>query len=513
MISAAASFRRLHAFPGGLRLAHHTERSTGRPLDVLSPPERVLLPLNHAGIPLAAVVKTGQRVRKGELVARGADDRAVPLHASISGTVSGIVEAPLPLPDETHGPCLGIESDGSDAWIDTGMEPFADHLSASPDALVQRIREAGIAGLGGAIYSTAAKLGSAQKIETLIINGVECEPYLSCDDMLMRSHPHKVVEGSRILRHITGAKSCIIAIEDHMHEAHAALRKALLDVSDSIELAVVPSIYPAGGERQLIQMLTGLETPSGGYPPDIGVLCQNVGTAVAVHDAVVMGRPMIGRIVTVTGEGVSRPGNFEVRLGTPIRALIDACGGRTPGSAKPIMGGPMMGFTLPGDELPVTKASNCILVLGADELVAPSASIACIRCGDCASVCPARLLPQQLHFDLLTEDHEGAERHGLFDCIECGCCAYVCPSRISLVAHYRRGKAAIHKRIEEKVRADAARERFELRKERLLRETELDARKPGEPLETPASRRAAIAAARERAAMRRKDASVRDSDE
>ncbi len=304
--------------------------------------------------------------------------------------------------------------------------------------------------------------------ETLIINGTECEPYITADDMLMREQAHRIVEGIEILAHIAGPKEVLIGIEDNKPEAIAAMKQAVGE-RDNWEIVVFPTKYPSGGEKQLIEILTGKQVPSGGLPAHIGILCQNVGTAVAVRDAILDGRPLVSRVTTVTGESARDRGNFEVLLGTPMRDLLEQADYQPTTPQRLVMGGPMMGFTMPNDACPIVKTTNCLLVPGPGELADPAAAQACIRCGMCAEACPAQLLPQQLYWFARSKDLERLEEHHLFDCIECGACSYVCPSRIPLVQYYRASKAAVREHQAETLKSEQARERFEARQERMER--------------------------------------------
>jgi electron transport complex protein RnfC len=365
-------------------------------------------------------------------------------------------------------PCIVIASDGRDQWIE--HQGRADYSSLSKSELLDRIRGAGIAGMGGAGFPTAVKLalGEDAKIQSLIINGTECEPYITADDALMRERARQLVEGTKILRQLVEPAETLIGIEDNKPEALAAVRAAA--EGSGIEVVEFPTKYPSGGEKQLIEILTGKQVPSGGLPADIGVICQNVGTAVAVYDAVVLGRPLISRITTVTGEAVTHPGNFEALLGTPIRYLLGKAGYREAKNHRLIMGGPMMGFTLPSPDVPVVKTTNCLLAPTERELPGPSPAQACIRCGMCAEACPASLLPQQMFWFAQGKEFDKLEQHNLFDCIECGACSWVCPSHIPLVQYYRASKSEIERMRRDNEKSDRSRGRFEARQERLARE-------------------------------------------
>lgn len=405
------------------------------------------------------------------MIARDEDPFNPPIHASTSGTVSAVENLPLPHPSGLPGPCIVIDVDGKDEGLPP--EPVDDFRSLSTDALRRRIHEAGIVGLGGAAFPTAVKVnpGSQRRIDTLIINGAECEPYITCDDSLIRHCPRDVLGGAEILLQILGAEHCLLGIEDDMPEAIAALEAAKAGGDfESIHIMPVPAVYPTGGEKQLIQVLTGREVPTRGIPADVGIVCQNVGTAAAIHRAVVHGEPLLSRIVTVTGPGVRQPQNLLVRIGTPIAHLVAHCGGYTPLAQRLILGGPMMGLALPSDDLPILKSANCVLVAGAEQVVGEKLAMPCIRCGECAKACPVNLLPQQLYWHSHADNLDRAMEYHLADCIECGCCDFVCPSHIPLVQYFRAAKAQVAARQQERDKASHAKTRFEFREQRKERE-------------------------------------------
>ncbi|RMF19209.1 MAG: electron transport complex subunit RsxC, partial [Gammaproteobacteria bacterium] len=404
----------------------------------------------------------------GELIARPIGLVSAAVHAPTSGTVVAIEPRPSAHPSGLPVPSIVLQSDGQDDWVD--LNPAEDFRALSRQEIRERIRMAGIAGMGGAGFPTAVKLTPPKedKVQALIINAVECEPYITADDMLMRERAREIVRGIEIMAHLLEPGECLIAIEDNKPEAIAAMNQAVAQTG--IEVVVVPTKYPSGGEKQLIRMLTGKEVPAGRIPADIGVMCQNVGTAYAVHEAISLGKPLISRITTVTGEGVADRGNFEVRIGTPVRDLLEHCELDPQRTRRIIMGGPMMGFTLEHLDAPVTKTTNCLIAATEQEFPDPPAPQPCIRCGFCAEVCPAELLPQQLFFFSQANNMEMAERYNLMDCIECGACAYVCPSHIPLVQYYRYAKGEIRLAREERARAERARERYEQRLARIERE-------------------------------------------
>jgi electron transport complex protein RnfC len=462
---------RLYTFHGGLKLAGNRELTAATPVIPGGIPATLVLPLlQHIGEPAECLVKPGDPVFKGQLVARPAGNVSAPVHAPSSGTVVAVEKRPVPHPSGLLATCIVIETDGEDRW-ETAAQSGLDYLQTEPPELLERIRRSGIVGLGGAGFPTQVKLDKGQRsIDLLVINGAECEPYISCDNRLLQERATEVIEGARIMRHIIQPAACVIAIEDNMPAAGQALRSALLAAEESaISVVEVPAIYPAGGERQLIRVLTGREVPSQGLPADIGVICQNVGTAAAVHQAVTRGHPLLSRIVTVSGAGVARPGNIEALIGTPISHLIAVCGGYTRDVERLLIGGPMMGYAIGSDAVPVIKTTNCILAVTREEMPAPPPAQPCIRCGKCVEVCPADLLPQQLYWYARSGNHDAAQDYELFDCIECGCCAYVCPSHIPLVQYYRHAKTAIWAREKQTRASDIARQRHDARQARLAR--------------------------------------------
>lgn len=479
MVESAASFsrpsvspfERLYTFHGGLKLAGHREASATRPILSAGVPATLVVPLQqHIGAPAECLVQPGDRVYKGQLIARQVGAISAAVHASSSGTVTAVEERPVPHPSGLQAPCIVIETDGLDRYQDSASTAL-DYSRMQPEELCVHIRAAGIVGLGGAGFPTQAKLGCGKhSIELLLINAVECEPYISCDNRLIQERAAEVIEGARILQHAVQADNCIIAIEDDMAAAEQALHTALAAGNETaIRVTRIPEIYPSGGERQLIRILTGREVPSHGFPSDIGIICQNVGTTAAVYNAVVKQQPLLSRIVTVTGDGVVQPQNIETLIGTPVSHLVTAAGGYTEDVERLLIGGPMMGYTVPVDNIPVTKTLNCILAVTREEMPAPPPAQACIRCGKCTEVCPAELLPQQLYWYARSGNQDAAQDYSLFDCIECGCCAYVCPSHIPLVQYYRHAKAEIWSKEKQTKASDIARQRHEAHLDRLAR--------------------------------------------
>lgn len=456
--------------PGGVHPPEHKAQSLQQPLGTLPLPPLLTLPLNqHIGAPAKPVVAVGERVLTGQLVAEADGIFSANIHAPTSGTVTALETRTLPHPSGMSGDCLMITPDGKDEWID--LEPCLDYTQLDHATLVAKIRAAGIAGLGGAGFPAAVKLNprANHPIDTLIINGTECEPYITADDMLMRSRADEVIAGVLLLAHMLHQPAqLMIGVEDNKPLAIQALRKAA--EGTRVQVVDFPTKYPSGGEKQLIYILTGREVPQGQIPASIGVVCQNVGTTVAAWRAVRYGEPLISRITTVVGETLTLQRNIEVLIGTPIDYILAQHGFDADRASRLVMGGPMMGFSLPDSQVPVIKTTNCILAPSKQELPAPPPAQACIRCGMCAEACPVSLLPQQLFWYAQAEDQDKLQAHNLFDCIECGACSYVCPSNIPLVQYYRAAKGSIRQHLAEKEKSDRSRRRFEFRKERIAKE-------------------------------------------
>ncbi|MBK1717575.1 electron transport complex subunit RsxC [Thiocystis violacea] len=512
------SKRRLWTFHGGIHVPD--EKSLSNTQAIESPPlaQRLYVPLQqHIGAPARPLIELGARVLKGQMIAEPSGFISAPVHAPSSGRLIAIEEHPVPHPSGLAALCAVIATDGEDTWAEL-PPPLTDYPQLDAALIRERILWAGVVGMGGASFPTNVKLtpGTDRKIQTLVINGAECEPYISCDDRLMRERAGHVLEGVRIMHHLLGVRAVMIGIEDNKPEAIEAMRLALAetDMHDYTEILPIPTLYPSGGEKQLIRILTGKEVPTSGIPAQIGIVCQNVGTAAAVADAVLLGRPLISRVVTVSGRSIARPSNVEVPVGTPAEHLISHCGGYRETPRKLVCGGPMMGFELRSAEVPITKATNCLLALTPEESPSPEPALACIRCGRCAEVCPAKLLPQQMYWYARSKDLDRIQDYNLFDCIECGCCAQVCPSHIPLVQYYRYAKTEIWAREKDRRKSELARARHAAKQARLERqeqERQARLRKQKEALETPKAadpegedpKKALIEAARRRAAAKK----------
>jgi Na+-translocating ferredoxin:NAD+ oxidoreductase subunit C len=452
---------------GGVRLPPHKAESTAQPIARgFIPPQLIVSLQQQRGSAAKPVVEIGQLVARGQTIARSESTDGADLHAPTSGTITAIETRPVPLTSLTESSCIIIETDGADRPVESS-EPV--QIAQSAEGRLQQIVEAGIVGLGGAVYPTAAKLKQEpdQHARLLIINGAECEPYISCDDMLMREASEEIIAGAEILRQLIDAPECIVAIERDKPQAIDAMTAAAEKLKLAhLRIAELPSIYPAGGERQLVEVLTGVEVPSTSYPGDVGFPCQNVGTAYAVYRYFRLGEPLTSRIVTVTGGAITRPQNIEAMIGTPISDLIEACGGYRGQPARLIQGGSMMGFALNDDALPITKATNCIIAAESFEVHQDRREWPCIRCGECSIACPVRLQPQDLVLAARESNAAALSALELSECIECGCCDVVCPSHIPLTQVFRTAKPLVRELAQQKAFSEASELRFQNHEQR-----------------------------------------------
>jgi electron transport complex protein RnfC len=485
----------LYQFHGGVHPDTCKSQSTRTPIAQASLPSRLVIPLHqHVGNSAKAVVTTGERVLKGQLIGRPEGHLSSAIHAPTSGTIAAIDLQPIAHPSGIPDLCITLIPDGLDEW--TALDSCSDWQSTPHTELRHRLRNAGVVGLGGAVFPSDMKLYAHKcKITTLVLNGAECEPYITCDDLLMRERAAEILQGAEIMRALLYADEVLIGIEDNKPEAVHAMRAAVAAGKHArMEVIAVPTIYPGGGAKQLIRVLTGIEVAAGVRSTDLSVQCFNVGTAYSAWRAIRYGEPLISRIVTVTGN-VQNPQNFEALIGTPIAELV-AQATILPDTTGYIMGGPMMGVLLPTAQAGVIKATNCIIAASKKLFPPPKPVLPCIRCTRCADVCPAELQPQELYWFAKAKNLAKAEDYHLFDCIECGACSYVCPSNIPLVQYYRFAKSEIWTEQASKKAADAARERYEFRESRMEREKREKAEK------LLAREKASLAAAREKAALK-----------
>jgi len=459
---------RLYRIRGGVHPDDCKRLSAGQAIETVPIPPLLHIPLQqHIGAPAAPLVRRGDTVKKGQLLARSQGAISAPVHAPTSGRIMGIGGYPAHHPSGLSVRTITLKPDGLDEWTDT-LEPAVEPLSLTPDEISRRVADAGIVGMGGATFPSAVKLNLRNRysLHTLVINGAECEPYLTCDDRLMREHSVWVLDGVLLIARALGVGKVLFAVENNKPEAQHAMR-AVAASHPQVDIVGLPARYPMGSEKHLVQALTGKETPARGLTADIGVVVHNVATALAVHDALRLGRPLISRVMTVTGGAIRQPRNLSVLIGTPLSHLIEYSGGFTDIPARLISGGPMMGQPLPSTRVPVVKGSNGLLAL-TDREIRKAPVMPCIRCGSCVQACPCGLVPLEMAANIRAGGLDASVNLGLLDCIACGSCSYVCPAHIPLVQffNYAKGELAArqrmkHKQGETRRLADARNERME----------------------------------------------------
>ncbi|HEX6734189.1 MAG TPA: electron transport complex subunit RsxC [Azonexus sp.] len=483
----------LFKFKGGVKPPTNKTQSVGLPIAVAPLPSRLVVPLHQSigGTP-HPVVAVGDKVLKGQLIGEADGWISAAVHAPTSGTVIAVAPQVQPHPSGLDALCVVIEPDGEDRWIE--RQSF-DYKTATPDETRRYLQQSGVVGLGGAVFPTHGKLTPSKTVamEELVINGAECEPFITCDDLLMRERAEDVVCGVGIFRDLLQPQKVLIGIEDNKPEAAAAMRAAVTALGEDFAVIEVPTLYPAGGAKQLIRVLTGKEVPAAKRSTDLGVQCFNVATAYTAWRAIAHGEPVVSRLVTITGN-VAEPRNYEVLIGTPMDELLSLAGPH-PDTDGIVMGGPMMGFLVPEAAVPVVKATNC-LIAHSPRLFPPKApEMPCIRCGSCAQACPHELQPFELYWFARAKNFGKTQEYAIFDCIECGCCSFVCPSRIPLVQYFRFAKSEIWAREREKKAADQAKSRFEFKQFREDREKTEKAEKLAKAAAAQAAKKAAEAAA------------------
>lgn len=499
----SAKQRKYWKFHGGVHPEFHKNMSTTQPISSLKLPKRLIIPVQqHIGAPSEVFVSTGDKVFKGQVIANMAEGQlGATIHAPSSGVIGAIEKQGVVNPSAIDVLCIELVLDGKDDWGDCQLEAYSDFEQCDNKVLLAQLEEAGLVGLGGAAFPSFVKVNSSAKqgIETLIINAAECEPYISCDDLLMRERADKIVKGIHILLQLLNPQQCLIGVEDNKPEAIKAMQTATASW-DKIHVCAIPTLYPSGGEKQLIKILTGKEVPEGGIPLDLNILCHNIATSYAIYKAIVEGEPLISRVLTITGDGVKQPKNIEALIGTPVSDLVAEAGGYTSDAQRLIMGGPMMGIPLANDNSPMVKASNCFLVASlsslqqANSIHSSQPQMPCIRCGKCMQVCPAELLPQQLYWHTQAKDFERVTEHNLNSCIECGCCDFVCPSHIPLVSYFRFAKSEIRAQETALKKSDLSRQRHEFLEFRKIREKQERDEKRRKHKEALQKKKAAMAA-------------------
>ena len=459
--------RKLFAFHGGIHPSAHKTESTVRPIRHAPLPAQLIVPMKqHAGDAAIPVVKVGDTVLKGQTIGEPTENLSAAVHAPTSGTISAIDRHVVPSVDGHSGLCITIDVDGSDQAIPFTPFPFEQKTRGE---VLDHLQAMGIVGLGGAVFPSAAKLTAdhGQPIHTLIINGSECEPYISCDSMLMRERPDDVVRGVALLQHLCGARDVIIAIEDNKPETIAAMDAAANLHGGGFQIVTLPTVYPSGGAKQLIKLLTGIEVPGGRHAPEYGVQCFNSGTAYSVFRAIDLGEPVMTRIITVTGN-VKSPQNYEACLGMSLRELLNLAGEESDTDGH-IVGGPLMGYRIDTCDMPLVKAANCIIATSKKLFPPAPPALPCIRCGQCVEACPADLLPHDMYWHAKAKNLERAADYSIRDCIECGACNYVCPSRIPLSQYFKQAKIELAAQAKSQASANVSLLRFERREERLAR--------------------------------------------
>jgi electron transport complex protein RnfC len=485
----------LFKFKGGVKPPTNKTQSVTLPVAVAPLPGKLIVPLHQSigGTP-RPIVQVGDPVLKGQKIGEADGWISAAVHAPTSGTVTAVAEFVQPHPSGLPALCVEIAPDGKDTWIE--RHPV-DYHSLAPETVREKLRDAGVVGLGGAVFPSHAKLTASKTVamDEIVINGAECEPYITCDDLLMRERAEEVVRGAGIFRDLLRPKRVLIGIEDNKPEAVAAMQAAVTALgSDFAEFSViaVPTRYPAGGAKQLIRVLTGKEVPASKRSTDLGVQCFNVATAYTAWRAIAHGEPVISRLVTLTGN-VAQPRNWEVLIGTPMDELL-ALAQPKPDTDGALMGGPMMGFLVPDMQAPIVKATNCLIAHSPSLFPEKPMEMPCIRCGECARACPHELQPFEMYWYSRAKNFGKAQEFNLFDCIECGCCSFVCPSRIPLVQYFRFSKSEIWAREREKKASESAKTRFEFKQFREEREKAEKAEKLAKAAAAQAAKKAAEAA-------------------
>ncbi len=428
-------------FKGGVHVSHNKEFTEDKAIEVMEDPSIVYIPLQqHIGAPCEALVNVGDRVRVGQKIAEASAFVSAPIHSSVAGIIKSIIV--MTTPTGIKSKTIAIETDGTDE-LDENINPRGSLEQLSSKELLEIIKEAGLTGMGGAAFPTHVKLSPPpdKKIDTVIINGAECEPFLTSDHRTMLESPEKVIFGLKVMMKVLGVDEGYIGVENNKMDAVKSLKEALLP-GDNINIVTVQTKYPQGDEKRLIDAIAGRKVPSGGLPMDVGCVVNNAGTAKAIADAVLEGKPLYERVVTVTGNGITQPKNLLVKIGTPFKEVIESCGGFKGRPGKILMGGPMMGLSQFSIDVPIIKGSSGILVLTEEE-AKPRKISSCIKCGRCLEGCPVHLQPLYISAHALKDDFEGAEKYGALDCVECGACSYICPANRPLTESIRFAKREI----------------------------------------------------------------------
>ncbi|MFG0770802.1 electron transport complex subunit RsxC [Vibrio plantisponsor] len=459
-----------HPFRGGIHPKAYKELTSDKKIDTGFWPRNVFLPLQlRNGARLKSLVAVGEHVYRGQKIAVGHTDMVAPVHSPVNGIVTAITEHLTTHPAKVKCDTIIIRANEDRQWGKPASSGSITNLDS--ETIIERVKEAGIVGLGGAGFPTAAKLMFARKanVETLIINGGECEPYLTCDDLTMQSYPAEIIAGIKLMMTASGAKKAIVGIEDNKRDAFDEMFHAA-NAEPDVEIRLVPSVYPMGSEKHMIKTLTGHEVPAGGLSTQIGILVNNIATARAVYHAVRFERPLVSRIVTVSGKGIDQPCNIDIPIGTPVNDVINYCGGLSDSTERLIFGGPMMGQVIPSLQAAIDKTVGGILALTEDEVIDEYKHQECIRCGQCVRACPMNLMPFQMAAYTRVSDFKRTQELGVQNCLSCGACSYVCPSSIPLVQYFMHAKGVINSNAQQERKSAQVKALNEARKQRLEQE-------------------------------------------
>ncbi|WP_444994103.1 electron transport complex subunit RsxC [Aliikangiella sp. IMCC44359] len=466
-------------FHGGIHPQEFKTLSNDRPIEKVNLPQQLIIPIQQSiGDSGKIIVSVGDKISSGQLLVDNNEVFGANIHSPLCGEITAIKPQYIGHPSGMKQLAISLKVDSKTITNFKAPSPQPDWKNSSAEDLLKQIKASGIVGLGGATFPTSVKL-SATPINTLIVNAMECEPYITCDDRLLREQPENIILGAQIAAKIVNAKSIIFAIEDNKTEAINVLSKAIKQLSSKtstvkITIKVAPTKYPSGGEKQTIELITGKQLPAGQLPASMGILIQNVATLHAVYQAIIYEKPLIDRLVTLTGNLIQKAGNYWIPFGMTINDIMSQFNIDTSRCERVIIGGPLMGQSVNDFNVPITKATNCLIFNSKDVdeklwLTQSTQHQECIRCSECEKVCPVELLPQQLYWFSQSDQWENLENQGLFDCIECGACAYVCPSEIPLVQYYRYGKSVIRTNKNKQMLSEKAKQRFEFREMRLAR--------------------------------------------
>lgn len=467
----------LSSFKGGISVAEHKELTSNLPSLVMPYPDTLVIPLRqHSGSAAEVLVQVGDKVLAGTPLTKPIHTMQVPVHAPLAGTITDLKMYQAPHPSGLLEPCLILEVDKTKPLTQAENTKYPNYENESAQTLLAHIKNMGIAGLGGAGFPTDVKLSSNvgethPKCQVLIINGAECEPYVTCDDCIMQEQAEAIVNGAKILAHILNPYYIVFAIEENKPQAIIKMQSAIEHIGlKNARVTVLPVKYPSGAARNLIKIITGIEVPYNARSADYGFIVQNVSTVKAVYDAVILGLPLTERLVTITGNAIDKPGNYLVKTGTTVNFILKQVGYKPQKVPRIILGGPMMGFTIHSTKVPIIKTTNCLIAPSDNELIRTVPQVQCIRCGRCAHACPSRLVPYELYSSCIANNMKEALKNGLKSCIECGCCSFVCPSAVRLTEEFRVAKATLKTQKAQERKLQICQERYAQKIERIALE-------------------------------------------